>query len=60
MLDLTEPHGPGVRVDSGLAAGTVVGSDYDPMLAKIVAHADDRPAALRALDRHWQAPPSLG
>ena len=45
------PMARGVRVDSGLAAGTVVGSDYDPMLAKIIAHAADRPAALRALDR---------
>ena len=35
----------------GLSAGTVVGSDYDPMLAKVIAHAADRPAALRALDR---------
>ena len=51
VLDLAEPHGPGVRVDSGLSRGTVVGSDYDPMLAKVIAHADDRPAALRALDR---------
>ncbi len=51
VLDLAEPQGPGVRVDSGLARGTVVGSDYDPMLAKVIAHADDRPAALRALDR---------
>ena len=45
------PQGPGVRVDSGLRRGTVVGSDYDPMLAKVIAHAGDRPAALRALDR---------
>ena len=51
VLDLAEPHGPGVRVDSGLARGTAVGSDYDPMLAKVIAHADDRPTALRALDR---------
>ncbi len=51
VLDLAEPQGPGVRVDSGLSRGTVVGSDYDPMLAKVIAHADDRPAALRALDR---------
>ena len=51
VLDLAEPHGTGVRVDSGLARGTVVGSDYDPMLAKVIAHADDRAAALRALDR---------
>jgi len=28
----------------------VVGSDYDPMLAKVIAHAGDRPAALRELD----------
>ncbi len=51
VLGLAEPHGPGVRVDSGLADGTVVGSDYDPMLAKVIAHAADRPGALRALDR---------
>ena len=40
-----------MRVDSGLFAGTVVGSDYDPMLAKVVAYGDDRAAALRGLDR---------
>ena len=40
-----------MRVDSGLAPGTVIGSDYDPMLAKVIAHAADRAAALRALDR---------
>jgi acetyl-CoA/propionyl-CoA carboxylase, biotin carboxylase, biotin carboxyl carrier protein len=51
VLDLAEPDGPGVRVDSGLAPGTVIGSDYDPMLAKVITHAADRPAALRALDR---------
>ncbi|MFC7675425.1 biotin carboxylase N-terminal domain-containing protein [Mycolicibacterium sp. GCM10028919] len=39
------------RNDSGIRVGTVVGSDYDPMLAKVIAHADDRDGALRALDR---------
>ncbi|KUI27167.1 acetyl/propionyl-CoA carboxylase subuit alpha [Mycobacterium sp. IS-1742] len=48
---LAEPGGAGVRVDSGLSRGAVVGSDYDPMLAKVIAHGSDRPAALRALDR---------
>lgn len=28
----------------------MVGSDYDPMLAKVITHAEDRAAALRALD----------
>jgi acetyl-CoA/propionyl-CoA carboxylase biotin carboxyl carrier protein len=39
-----------VRVDSGIALGTVVGSDYDPMLAKVVAHGMDRAEALARLD----------
>ncbi|MCV7236533.1 acetyl-CoA carboxylase biotin carboxylase subunit [Mycolicibacterium celeriflavum] len=51
VLDLAEPQGPGIRVDSGLSRGSVIGSDYDPMLSKIIAHAGDRATALRALDR---------
>ena len=51
VLDVVEPQMPGVRVDSGLAAGMDVGSDYDPMLAKVIAHGADRAAALRLLDR---------
>ncbi|AOW94364.1 acetyl/propionyl-CoA carboxylase subuit alpha [Rhodococcus sp. WMMA185] len=51
VSDVVEPVGPGVRIDSGLQPGTVVGSDYDPMLAKVIAHAGDRAAALRKLDR---------
>ncbi len=47
---LREPAGRGVRVDSGLCAGLAVGSDYDPMLAKVIAHGEDRPAALARLD----------
>ncbi|MEZ0338769.1 biotin carboxylase N-terminal domain-containing protein [Mycobacterium sp. pV006] len=50
VVGLREPAGPGVRVDSGLRVGTVVGSDYDPMLSKVIAHGEDRRAALRALD----------
>ncbi|WP_194815999.1 acetyl/propionyl/methylcrotonyl-CoA carboxylase subunit alpha [Nocardia sp. XZ_19_385] len=51
VLDLSEPEGPGVRVDSGLRTGTVVGSDYDPMLSKVITHAADRTAAIAKLDR---------
>jgi acetyl-CoA/propionyl-CoA carboxylase, biotin carboxylase, biotin carboxyl carrier protein len=40
-----------VRVDSGLRAGTVVGADYDPMLAKVIARAANRGDAIRRLDR---------
>ena len=51
VLAVTEPQGPGIRVDSGLSAGMTVGGDYDPMLAKVIAHGEDRGAALRTLDR---------
>ena len=50
VLEVVEPSGSGVRVDSGLSAGTTVGSDYDPMLAKIIAHGADRGEALQRLD----------
>lgn len=49
VLDVVES--PDARTDSGIQPGTVVGSDYDPMLAKVIVHAQDRPAALAALDR---------
>jgi acetyl-CoA/propionyl-CoA carboxylase, biotin carboxylase, biotin carboxyl carrier protein len=51
VLAVVEPDAAGVRVDSGLSAGMVVGSSYDPMLAKIIAHGADRADALRTLDR---------
>ncbi|WP_084529789.1 ATP-binding protein [Nocardia crassostreae] len=50
VLALSEPEGKGIRVDSGLRAGTVVGSDYDPMLSKVIAHAPDRATAIATLD----------
>ena len=60
VLDLLEPNGEGVRVDSGLRAGTDIGSDYDPMLAKVIAFGDDRAAALRGLDRALAGTAVLG
>ena len=51
VLGLIEPVGPGIRVDSGLSPGMVIGSDYDPMLSKVIAHGCDRTDALRVLDR---------
>src|ERR1700712_412836 len=45
VLGLVEPSGAGVRVDSSLAVGTVVGTDYDPMLAKVIAWGPDRETA---------------
>ncbi|MDP9469035.1 MAG: hypothetical protein M3P32_09915, partial [Chloroflexota bacterium] len=45
------PSGPGVRVDAGVGAGTPLPVEYDPLLAKLLVHADDRPAVLARLRR---------
>ena len=39
----------GVRVDAGVEAGGEITPYYDPMIAKLIAHAPDRVGALRAL-----------
>ena len=45
------PESPGVRVDSGVAAGSRVSSHYDSLLAKVIAHASSREEACRRLAR---------
>jgi acetyl/propionyl-CoA carboxylase alpha subunit len=45
------PTGPGVRVDAGIDEGATVGSRFDPMLAKVIAHGADRAEALARLTR---------
>jgi acetyl/propionyl-CoA carboxylase alpha subunit len=46
-----EPSGPGIRVDAGVAAGSVVHVNFDPMLAKVIAWGDSRDAAIARLAR---------
>ncbi|MFD6069688.1 MULTISPECIES: acetyl/propionyl/methylcrotonyl-CoA carboxylase subunit alpha [Amycolatopsis] len=50
VLAVHEPSGEGVRVDSWMSEGAVIGSNYDPMLAKVIAWGPDRAAALHRLD----------
>jgi len=51
VLMYEEPAGAGIRVDSGIAAGSVVGIDYDPILAKLIVRAEDRTAAVARMRR---------
>ena len=45
------PGGPGVRVDTHVYAGYVVPPNYDSMIAKVIVHDEDRPAAIRRARR---------
>ncbi|MQA60155.1 MAG: ATP-grasp domain-containing protein [Actinophytocola sp.] len=49
VLAVIQPSEDWVRIDSGLATGTTVGADYDPMLAKVIAWGSDREQALSRL-----------
>ncbi len=48
---LVEPHGPGVRVDSGVYRGWEVPIHYDPLIAKLVVHGSDRGQAIARMKR---------
>ena len=45
------PQGPGIRLDEGVYAGWTVPSDYDPLLAKLIAYGADRAETLARLKR---------
>jgi acetyl-CoA carboxylase biotin carboxylase subunit len=51
ILQLREPAGPGIRLDSGVYPGWTIPLEYDPLLAKLVAWAPDRDVVVRRLDR---------
>ena len=51
VLALELPTGPGLRVDSGVAAGSEVPVSYDPILMKISAHAATRSEAIARMRR---------
>jgi 3-methylcrotonyl-CoA carboxylase alpha subunit len=49
LAALEFPGGEGLRIDTGVEAGSVVSPYYDPMIAKVIAHGRDRGQALARL-----------
>lgn len=54
IVALNFPGGPGIRIDTAMHQDAVISSHYDSLIAKLIAHGNDRPEALarmrRALD----------
>jgi acetyl-CoA carboxylase biotin carboxylase subunit len=48
---LSEPSGPGIRVDSGIYQGWNVPLEYDPLLAKLIGYGESRDQAIGRLVR---------
>lgn len=51
LLQWLEPTGPGIRVDSGVVAGSDITSYYDPLLAKLIVHGADRTQSIERLEQ---------
>ena len=46
VVTYSEPSGPGVRMDSGVREGSVIGGQFDSMLAKLIVWGPDRATAI--------------
>jgi 3-methylcrotonyl-CoA carboxylase alpha subunit len=49
------PHGPGIRLDTGVGAGSTIPIYYDSMIAKLIAWGEDRPSAIARLTHALEA-----
>jgi len=54
ITSLLEPSGPGIRVDGGVYSGWNVPTEYDPLLAKLIAYGENREQAIGRLRRALQ------
>jgi excisionase family DNA binding protein len=57
---VTWPNDTGLRVDRGVGAGDTIGTRYDPLLAKLIAHGPTRAEALTHLARGLDVTRTLG
>lgn len=55
-----EPRGPAVRVDTGVTSGDTISIHYDPLIAKVITHAEERVGAIRKMQAALQEMVVLG
>lgn len=55
MVAVPDLAAPGIRCDSGMRDGSVIGSNYDSLLAKLISHGIDRSEAVHKLARRLEA-----
>jgi acetyl/propionyl-CoA carboxylase alpha subunit len=60
LLLYREPSGPGLRIDSGVTEGDSIAIHYDPLIAKLIAHAETREAAIERAAAALRRFPILG
>jgi 3-methylcrotonyl-CoA carboxylase alpha subunit len=60
LVALEFPAADGIRIDTGVEAGSEIGPYYDPMIAKVIAHAATRAAALDRLGHTLERTIALG
>ena len=60
VLCLKEPHGSGVRNDCGIYAGFTVPMEYDPILSKLIVHAETRDDCIERMIRALRSYAILG
>lgn len=60
VVDVRWPDMDGVRIDAGIGDGDVIGTRYDPLLAKVIAHGRDRAEAFDRLAAALDATHILG
>jgi len=49
LVHLEWPGGEGIRIDTGVRGGDTIAVEYDPLIAKLIAHGPDRETALHRL-----------
>jgi acetyl-CoA carboxylase biotin carboxylase subunit len=54
ILKVKLPEGEGIRVDHALEDGTYIPPFYDPLIAKVVVHTEDREASIRLMRKALQ------